>query len=136
MSLDMFVDITSFIPNSRYYGENAARLIPGDLLMICCNNYSYMYELFNGNIVQVAACQPDHEVESRNVRVKLGKDRIASVELRFRKATIKFAVSGHPVELSVMLLDNFLDERECIVIRFFTIHFLFCALRFRYFLGN
>lgn len=94
----------------HYYGENAPRLRDGELLMVCRNNYSYEYELFNGNIVQVEACQPDNEVESRNVRVKLSKDRIESVELRFRKASIRFSTNGEPISLNVMLLDNFLDD--------------------------
>ena len=42
----------------HYYGEEAPRLMHGDLLMVCRNNYAYAYELFNGNIVQVEACQP------------------------------------------------------------------------------
>lgn len=94
----------------HYYGENAPRLKTGDLLMICRNNYSFEYELFNGNIVQVEACQPDSELIQRDVRVKLSKTRIESVKLIFRKATIRFGVSGKPISLNVMLLDNFLDE--------------------------
>ncbi|MGN0232353.1 MAG: ATP-dependent RecD-like DNA helicase [Muribaculaceae bacterium] len=96
----------------HYYGENAPQLRNDDLLMICRNNYSYEYELFNGNIVQVEACQPDNEVESRNVRVKLGKDRIESVTLSFREATIKFVRNDKPVLLNVMLLNNFLEDRS------------------------
>ncbi|MGM9845792.1 MAG: ATP-dependent RecD-like DNA helicase [Muribaculaceae bacterium] len=94
----------------HYYGEKVPHLRDGELLMVCRNNYSYGYELFNGNIVQVEACQPDNEVESRNVRVKLCKDRIESVELRFRKASIRFSSNGEPISLNVMLLDNFLDD--------------------------
>lgn len=94
----------------HYYGETPPRLKAGDLLMICRNNYSYEYELFNGNIVQIEACQPDEEVTLREVRVKLGKGRIESVLLKFRKATIKFGVGGKGVSLNVMLLDNFLDN--------------------------
>ena len=96
----------------HYYGDNAPRLKEGDLLMICRNNYSNEHELFNGNIVRVEACQSDNEVERRVVRVKLGKDRIESVELRFRKVTIRFASNGEPVSLNVTLLDNFLDDRS------------------------
>lgn len=94
----------------HYYGDTAPRLKAGDLLMICRNNYAYEHELFNGNIVQVEACQPDSEMITRTVRVKLGKNRIEQVELRFRRATICFAVRGKRVSLNVMLLDNFLDD--------------------------
>lgn len=94
----------------HYYGDTAPRLKASDLLMICRNNYSYEYELFNGNIVQIEACQPDEEVMQREIRVKLGKNRIESVLLKFRKATIRFGVSGKAVSLNVMLLDNFLDD--------------------------
>ena len=94
----------------HYYGDAAPRLKAGDLLMICRNNYGYEYELFNGNIVQVEACQPDSEVTMRSIRVKLGKNRIEQVELRFRRATICFAVRSNRVSLNVMLLDNFLDD--------------------------
>lgn len=94
----------------HYYGASAPRLRSGDLLMIYRNNYSYEHELFNGNIVQVEACQSDNEIEHRNVRVKLGKDRIESVTLSFRTATIRFAANGEAVSLNVTLLDNFLDD--------------------------
>lgn len=94
----------------HYFGEDAPRLKSGDLMVICRNNYSHEYELFNGNIVQVEACQPDEDVTARQVRVKLGKNRIEQVELRFRRATICFAVNGKRVSLNVMLLDNFLDD--------------------------
>lgn len=94
----------------HYFGEDAERLQEGDLLMIARNNYAYQHELFNGNIVKVASCAPDDEVESRTVRVKIGADRVESVELKFRKAVIMFNAFGRRVELSVKLLDNFLDE--------------------------
>lgn len=94
----------------HYYGEDAPRLKAGELLMICRNNYSFEYELFNGNIVQVVACQSDNELIQRQVRVKLGKDRIESVDLKFRKVTLRFGVGGNPVTLNVMILDNFLDD--------------------------
>ncbi|MDE5821684.1 MAG: AAA family ATPase [Paramuribaculum sp.] len=94
----------------HYYGDTAPRLKAGDLLLICRNNYSYEYELFNGNIIQVKDCQPDSEVKTRYIRVKLGKNRVEQVELRFRRATICFGVRGERVSLNVMLLDNFLDD--------------------------
>ena len=94
----------------HYFGEDCARLRAGDLLIISRNNYSFEYELFNGNIVQVEACEPDSDLIQRQVRVKLGKDRIESVDLRFRRVTIRFGVGGSPVSLNVMILDNFLDD--------------------------
>lgn len=94
----------------HYFGKEAPRLKAGDLLMIARNNYAYECELFNGNIVQVSACMSDSDVEVRPVRVKLGKDRIVSVDLKFRKASIQFAVGGKPKSLDVTLLDNFLDD--------------------------
>lgn len=94
----------------HYYGDTAPRLKAGDLLMICRNNYAHEQELFNGNIVQVEACQHDTEMKTRYVKVKLGKNRIEQVELRFRRATIFFGVRGERVSLNVMLLDNFLDD--------------------------
>lgn len=94
----------------HYYGESAPRLKAGDLLMICRNNYSYEYELFNGNIVLVEACQSDSEIITRNVRVKVSKNHIGQVELKFRRVTICFAAHGQRVSLNIMLLDNFLDD--------------------------
>ncbi|MDE6272533.1 MAG: ATP-binding domain-containing protein [Muribaculaceae bacterium] len=94
----------------HYYGDAAPRLKAGDLLMICRNSYAYEYELFNGNIIQIEACQPDSEVTTRSIRVKLGKNRIEQVELRFRRAVICFAVRGKRVSLNVTLLDNFLTD--------------------------
>lgn len=94
----------------HYFGENAERLYPGELLLIARNNYAYENELFNGNIVKVESCEPDGEMETRTVRVKVGKDRIESVKLKFRKAVIKFNAGGTAATVSVRLLDNFLDD--------------------------
>lgn len=94
----------------HYFGENAQRLMPGDLLMIARNNYASEHELFNGNIVMVHSCAPDDEVESRTVSVKIGKGMTENVELRFRKAVLKFRSAKQPVSVNVTLLDNFLDE--------------------------
>lgn len=94
----------------HYYGENAPRLVTGDLLMIYRNNYAYGSELFNGNIVQIESCQAENEVIERSVRVKVGKNKIESVGLKFRNATIRFGVNGKPTSVNVMLLDNFLDD--------------------------
>lgn len=94
----------------HYYGANAPRLKPGDLLMVCRNNYSFNHELFNGNIVQVIDCQSDTEITHHQVSVKVGKDRIETVDLTFRRASIRFAVNGNAVQFEVTLLDNFLDN--------------------------
>ena len=94
----------------HFFGENAGRLIPGDLLMIARNNYAYGYELFNGNITKVESCSPDNEVEVRNVKVKIGKDRTESVELRFRKVALKFNAGSGPATVNARILDNFLED--------------------------
>lgn len=94
----------------HYYGNDVSRLISGDLLIITRNNYAYDTELFNGNIVQVEACTPDSEVETRNVHVKLGKGHIENIELRFRKATIRLSSDFKSESLNIMLLDNFLED--------------------------
>lgn len=94
----------------HYYGVDAPRLLPGDLLMIARNNYAYDAELFNGTIVLVTECQSDAEIERRTVRVKLGKDRIESVELRFRKVKIKLHHNSSAEEIEATILDNFLDD--------------------------
>ena len=94
----------------HYFGADAQRLLPGDLLMITRNNYAYEYELFNGNIVKVEACDPDGRVESRIVRINAGKGHIESVQLRFRKALLKFRTGDKAVQVEVTLLDNNLDE--------------------------
>lgn len=99
----------------HYYGEDAPRLKVGDLLMICRNNYSFGHELFNGNIVQVESCEQDYDITHHQVRVKLGKDRIEAVDLKFRRVTIRFGVYGEPTSLNVMILDNFLDDRSASV---------------------
>lgn len=94
----------------HYFGEDSPRLVKGDLLLIARNNYAYDAELFNGNIVQVEACESDSDVITRSVTVKMGKGRTENVMLVFRKATIRFAVNGKGVSLNVRLLDNFLDD--------------------------
>ncbi len=96
----------------RYFGENAERLLPGELLMIARNNYAYDVELFNGNIIKVVSCGSDDEIEQRPVRVKVAKDRVESVNLRFRRVTIKFKTRSDIEELNVTLLDNFLDDQS------------------------
>lgn len=94
----------------RYFGERAPRVVRGDLLLIARNNYGYDEELFNGNIVMVESCGSDSEVETHSVSVRLGQGRVETVDLRFRRAVIRFGVNGNPVSLNVMLLDNFLDD--------------------------
>lgn len=94
----------------HYFGEEAPRLLPGELLMIARNCYAFDAELFNGNIVLVTSCEADADVERRTVRVKMGKDRVETVELCFRKVSIKFHTGSGVVELHVMILDNFLEE--------------------------
>ncbi len=95
---------------THYYGEDVPRLVKGDLLIIARNNYAYDRELFNGNIVQVESCTLDSEIESRHVRISLGKGKIETVELRFRKAVIRFLSGNKPVSVKVTILDNFLDD--------------------------
>lgn len=95
---------------AHYYGLDAPRLKPGDLLMIARNNYAYDAELFNGNIVLVESCAPDSEVENRTVRVKLGKDKYEPVELRFRRTVLKFNAGGKACTVNARILDNFLDD--------------------------
>ena len=99
----------------HYHGSDAPRLLAGDLLMICRNNYAYEHELFNGNVVQVEACAPDSEREQRSLTIKIGEGKSTAVTLSFRKATIRFAAMGETVSLSVTLLDNFLDSPAPIV---------------------
>ena len=94
----------------HYFGVEAPRLKAGDLLMVARNNYAYEVELFNGNIVVVESCDVDEEVETRIVRVKLSKDRIESIELRFRRVVVKFNAGGNVEFVTVRLLDNFLDD--------------------------
>lgn len=93
---------------AHYFGVDAPRLVSGELLIIARNNYAYDVELFNGNIVMVDSCQADSEVEQRTVRVKTGKDKVESVNLCFRQATIKLKTGNEIKELNVKLLDNFL----------------------------
>lgn len=99
----------------HYYGDDTSRLKAGELLIVCRNNYSYNQELFNGNIVQVEACQSDDELIHRQVRVKVRKNHIEQVDLNFRKATIRFFANGKAVSLNVTILDNFLDTPTGIV---------------------
>jgi hypothetical protein len=93
----------------HYFGEQSQRLLPGELLMVARNNYANEIELFNGNIVQVTACQDDAEVERRLVRVKLGVGKIESVELWFRAVSIIFHSEQTVERLNIVILDNFLD---------------------------
>lgn len=94
----------------HYFGEDAQRLQPGDLLLIARNNYAYQFELFNGNIVKVETCVPDRDVESRFVNVKIGNGRTENVELRFRKTSLSLRVNGKNEIINVRMLDNFLDD--------------------------
>lgn len=96
----------------QYFGETAPRLKPGDLLMVARNNYAYDAELFNGNIVQVESCVSDREVERRTVRVRLAKGQTETVELHFRKTTIRFMANARAVSVNVLILDNFLDDPD------------------------
>lgn len=94
----------------HYFGENAQRVVPGELLMIARNNYNHDVELFNGNIVKVISAQSDDEIETKNIRIKLGKGRTVVVPLQFRDVVIRFKQRGSTVELAVKILDNFLND--------------------------
>ncbi len=93
---------------AHYYGDDAPRLIKGDLLMIARNNYAFGAELFNGNIVKVESCESG--VTTRTVTVNLGKGQIEKVELRFRKVCIASENQGVKEKFNVTILDNFLDD--------------------------
>lgn len=94
----------------HYFGENAQRVVSEELLMIARNNYTYDVELFNGNIVKVVATQPDKDVESRLVNVKLGNGNYKQVNLRFRNVSIRFKTASETKEMNVKILDNFLED--------------------------
>lgn len=96
----------------HYFGDGAPRLKTGDLLIIARNNYANGVELFNGNIVQVEAVQPDNEVETHSVKLSVGNGRKETVKLLFRGATICFKSNNGPVSLPIKLLDNFLDSPD------------------------
>jgi hypothetical protein len=93
----------------HYFGENANRLLPGELLVICRNNYSNHNELFNGNIIQVISCQDDADVERRTVGVNSGK-KVEHVDLYFRKISFKFNYGSDSRVHTALILDNFLDS--------------------------
>ncbi len=96
----------------HYFGRDAQRLIPGDLLMIARNNYAFQADLFNGNIVQVAECDPDDSVESRTIGVAVKGKGVEAIELRFRKAQIAFREGYKKIKIPVTLLDSFIDHEE------------------------
>ncbi len=99
----------------HYFGANAPRLQPGDMLMITRNNYAYEAELFNGNIVYVESCAGDDDLTHHRVSLRKGKGDMArdeNVDLYFRRVVIKFRSARKVEELHVQLLDNFLSDPE------------------------
>ena len=106
--LDYNLKIRKFL-----FGETAERLLPGDLLVISQNNYTYPIELFNGTIVKVIDCDADSQLEKRKVRFRTsGKDEqgnsiVKELVLLFRKAIIQTPTND---QVELMILDNFLTE--------------------------
>ncbi|MCH5221277.1 MAG: AAA family ATPase [Muribaculaceae bacterium] len=96
----------------HYFGSEAYKVETGDLLLIARNNYNYGCELFNGTIVKVLAAQPDNEVEKKTVHIKLGREKYKDVQLSFRNVTFVFRNKNEVVQLSVKILDNFLEDPE------------------------
>jgi hypothetical protein len=96
--------------------HNPQVLMPGDLLLVSRNNYSYGIELFNGTVVKVLACDADNEVEVRHVHFytgnkdEKGENETQEVDLRFREVTIEVEEHNVLIPWNVVVLDNFLDN--------------------------
>lgn len=60
--------------------------------------------------MRVVACQTDEELETRTVTVKTGKGKYETVTLSFRSVAIQYNDRGEAKELSLMILDNFLND--------------------------
>lgn len=91
------------IREQLYPGKKA--VIPGDLLLICNNNYhSYKTELMNGDMAKVMAVQ-DELISRRNIPVydTVAGERVKKyINLDFRKIIIR--------------LENFAEEMPCYII--------------------
>lgn len=100
----------NFFPNN-----NEERVLPGELLLVSRNNYSYNEELFNGTIIKVVEASPNEMVERRKVRYKSsqkdekGDTIIKELELMFRNVRIE--THSHK-QLDCIILDNFLTEKN------------------------
>lgn len=92
----------------HYFGVDAQRILPGELLMISRNNYSWNAELFNGNIVKVVSAKSDAERECKTVY--LSKDPDSRCDLYFRDVTIMYKTETEIVSREVKILDNVLDD--------------------------
>ena len=103
------------------FAGQTERLVPGDLLLICQNNYSYAEELFNGSIIRVLECDPDGLLEKRNVRFNTaekdanGKAVVKETTLSFRR--VKIETPRHE-QLSCLILDDFLTDTSGHLMRF------------------
>lgn len=103
------------------FAGQTERLVPGDLLLICQNNYSYAEELFNGSIVRVLECDPDGLLEKRNVRFNTaekdanGKAVVKETTLSFRR--VKIETPRHE-QLNCLILDDFLTDTSGHLMRF------------------
>ena len=90
------------------------RLLPGDLLIVSQNNYSYKEELFNGTIVKVVECEADSMLDKRRVRFRTsnkdayGNSIVKEMELAFRK--VKIETPTHAL-VDCVILDSFLTDR-------------------------
>ena len=100
----------------RLYSSNSEKIVPGELLIISQNNYSYPEELFNGTIVRVLECDSDDNVEKRKVSFYTsekdvnGNAIIKEMELAFR--TIKIETPTHN-QIDCVLLDSFVTDSSC-----------------------
>lgn len=96
----------------HFYGEDTNWLNPGELLIIARNNYAYVVELFNGNIVRVDEAENEQAIECKDINVKTRDGKIETVKLQFGNAKISFRSGNQAITIKVKILVNFLTATE------------------------
>lgn len=84
---------------------------PGELLIINQNNYNYNVDLMNGTFVRIKSVEPSPVMKSGMKSYdENGED--CEVTHIFRRVVIEVPVDGHLVDVSCMILENFLFSAQ------------------------
>lgn len=96
----------------QHFFKNKKSISNGDVIMVVQNNYSYEFELFNGDFGTIESVS--EKLEERNIHLKKEKETTI-IKLAFRDVVIKFSNSnGEYYFIKCKIFENLLisSERE------------------------
>ncbi len=91
--------------------KNKYQIAKGDLLIINQNNYNYDTPLYNGTMVKVKGVNSVPKVRS-NIKSYNQKGEERRVDLKFREVILEVPFKNEPVNVSCLILDDFLYSED------------------------